>query len=41
MGLRKRLFKDYMGSYISKFDLDESVPSLGSSEQNGLVSSLG
>jgi hypothetical protein len=26
MGLCKRLFKDYIGSYLSKFDLDERVP---------------
>jgi hypothetical protein len=26
MGLQKRLFKDYIGSYLSKFDLDERVP---------------
>jgi len=25
MGLHKRLFKDYIGSYLSKFDLDEKV----------------
>jgi hypothetical protein len=28
MGLHKRLFKDYIGSYLSKFDLDERVPSV-------------
>jgi len=25
MGLHKRLFKDYIRSYLSKFDLDERV----------------
>jgi hypothetical protein len=25
MGLHNRLFKDYIGSYLSKFDLDERV----------------
>jgi hypothetical protein len=28
MGLHKRLFKDYIRSYLSKFDLDEKVPSV-------------
>jgi hypothetical protein len=26
MGLHKRLFKHYIGSYLSRFDLDERVP---------------
>jgi hypothetical protein len=26
MGLHKRLFKDYIGNYLSKFDLDDKVP---------------
>jgi hypothetical protein len=26
MGLHKRLFKDYIRSYLSKFDSDERVP---------------
>ncbi len=26
MGLHKRLFKDYIESYLSKFDLHERVP---------------
>jgi hypothetical protein len=26
MGLHKSLFKDYIGSYLSKFDLNERVP---------------
>jgi hypothetical protein len=26
MGLQNRLFKDYIGSYLNKFDLDERVP---------------
>jgi hypothetical protein len=25
MGLHKKLFKDYIGNYLNKFDLDERV----------------
>jgi hypothetical protein len=26
MGLHKRLFKDYIGTYLHKFDLGEGLP---------------